>query len=604
MSMKQKQEQAQTIEQTVIECTALQQSCPHCSQDLRDDQPDDAFDAAPDPMERCPQCDGALILREKYVISELLGSGGQGRTFLGHDAHEEGKLLAVKELMLSRTRDWKSVELFKRSADVLKDLDHPGVPRLIEYFQTEYAGVTYYYLVQEFIDGENLDRAMSRGERFGENDVGQIALKILDILEYLHRQPNPVIHRDLKPSNIMRRPSGELVLIDFDIVRHLSGPAGSTIAIGTPGFAPLEQYVGRAVPATDLYALGATMVNLLSRKDPAAIMTPGSPLMQFEPHINVGPRMRAVLHKMLEPDVAERYTSCRDVQRELQRLEQNESAEVTTAATAKARDTVPKKSTDSGSPKKPSASNESVPSTLSWWQRHWSVATIGLPAIVGMFVLFFVTSKEFPDHEPGATPTLTETLSDERTYTEQDNRLHHLGAEEVGRELESFDPLREIWWAVEQAQRWSADATLIRIEVLGARSSTLNLVDDNLASVTYVFESPERVARYFRNVATDNEPVETSYKIKVSMGAAQHSVFVSWPDDDDLLGPLPDVDCGLGDILDEVRPPEIADSTRCGANLGRDHDGTQYLDTVVWSVRCDYDHRLHKIPTDVCVSTP
>jgi hypothetical protein len=242
-----------------------------------------------------------------------LGSGGQGRTFEAWD-HHAGQLVAAKEMSLASARDWKSVELFRRAAETLQRLHHPGIPRLVESFAEERGGVTFYYVVQERIDGETLAEALRRGERFDETAAREIAEQVLAVLSYLHAQSPPIIHRDLKPSNLMRREDGSLVLIDFDLVRSVSRPeGGSTMAAGTSGFAPLEQYFGMPVPASDLYALGATLVALLSRLEPADLMPPGEHRVDFEGQVAVSDGFAGVLAHLLEPEVSRRYQAAAEV---------------------------------------------------------------------------------------------------------------------------------------------------------------------------------------------------------------------------------------------------------------------------------------------------
>jgi hypothetical protein len=274
-------------------------------------------EAVAPPAERCPRCQADVRLHGRYVLDRLLGSGGQGRTFAARDL-EGGAPVAVKELSLARVRDWKSVELFRREATVLAGLDHPGVPRLVEYFEEERAGITFFYLVQELVPGESLAAALRRGARWNEAQARDLAARVLVILDYLHRQSPPVIHRDLKPSNILQRVDGGVTLVDFGLVRDVARPeGGSTVSAGTPGYAPLEQFAGRAVPATDLYALGATLVALLARREPAELLSPGTQRIEFREHVTIGDDLARVLERLLEPDPARRYESAAAVRHDL-----------------------------------------------------------------------------------------------------------------------------------------------------------------------------------------------------------------------------------------------------------------------------------------------
>lgn len=262
---------------------------------------------------QCPRCAATLLLHGRYHLRRLLGGGGQGHTFSAFDEQSGGEV-AIKELSLAYVRDWKSVDLFRRQAQVLGSLQHPSVPRLHEYFEEERNGVTFFYLVQELIDGQSFAQELAGGRRYDEVEVVAIARAVLEVLGYLHGLVPPIIHRDLKPSNLMRRRNGRLVLIDFGLVRdHARPEGGSTVAAGTPGYTPLEQYSGFATPATDLYALGATMVALLARAEPSSLMKPGQIRLDFSRHVQVSPALAEVMNKLLEPEPEARYQSAREV---------------------------------------------------------------------------------------------------------------------------------------------------------------------------------------------------------------------------------------------------------------------------------------------------
>jgi hypothetical protein len=277
-------------------------------------------EAVPAALERCPRCQAGVRLHGRYVLRSVLGRGGQGRTFAAHDV-ERDRPVAVKELSLAHVRDWKSVELFRREATVLAGLDHPGVPRLVESFEEERAGITFFYLVLELCPGESLAAARARGARWNEAQARVLAGQVLTILEYLHGQSPPVVHRDLKPSNILVRPDGGVTLIDFGLVRDVARPeGGSTMSAGTPGYAPLEQFAGRALPATDLYALGATLVALLARREPVDLLSPRTQRIEFREHVVVSAELARVLERLLAPDPQRRYQSAAEVRADLARV--------------------------------------------------------------------------------------------------------------------------------------------------------------------------------------------------------------------------------------------------------------------------------------------
>jgi len=223
-------------------------------------------------------------------------------------------VVAIKILSLARVRDWKNVELFRRSAQVLAGLSHPAIPKLLEYFEETRAGFALYALVHELIEGETLAEVQKKGERFDEAAIRALAKELLSALGYLHGLQPPVIHRDLKPSNLMRRRDGRLVVIDFDLVRDVLRPdGGSTMSAGTPGYTPIEQYAGDATPATDLYAMGVTLLVLLSRQSPLQLRRSGEQRLDVRGHSRVSDQLTHVLEKLVEPEPGDRYQSAAEV---------------------------------------------------------------------------------------------------------------------------------------------------------------------------------------------------------------------------------------------------------------------------------------------------
>lgn len=252
-------------------------------------------------------------LAGKYNLTRKLGEGGSGVTWLGRQTRDGSQEVVIKALKLSKIDDWKSLELFEREAQALKGLDLDGIPKLIEYIKSEDGPEgPRFYIVQSKIPGQTVAAMMAEGHRFNESEVINLGWQVAQLLIQLHTRKPPIIHRDLKPSNIMVRPDGSCALIDFGAVTDATGRAasveGGETVVGTFGYMPPEQLRGRASAASDIYALGATMVHMLSGKSPAS-MDAKVFRLDFRPHVQASEPMLTLLERLLEPDETQRLNS-------------------------------------------------------------------------------------------------------------------------------------------------------------------------------------------------------------------------------------------------------------------------------------------------------
>src|SRR5271169_6286277 len=208
------------------------------------------------------------IVGGRYRVMKPLGGGGMKLVYLAEDLRLAARPCALAEMVDSFTSpdtQKAAVAAFQREADMLAQLSNEHIPRVFDRFSDQ----NHHYLVMEFIDGITLEQKLKdAGGKLPEDAVIDVALQVLDTLEYLHNLEPPVIYRDLKPSNVMLTPSGQAKLIDFGIAR-LFQPMSNATMIGTQGYAPPEQYRGKVEFRSDLYALGATMHHALSGRDPA-----------------------------------------------------------------------------------------------------------------------------------------------------------------------------------------------------------------------------------------------------------------------------------------------------------------------------------------------
>lgn len=252
----------------------------------------------------------------RYQLQQTLAEHPESATYRVQNTSGQSQIL--KELRLAGLSDWKRLELFEREANTLRHLDHSGLPKLLDFFRD--ADNTRLCLVLEEMPGRSLLEWLAEGWRPTEDEVKDIAAQSLALLDYLHRRQPPIIHRDLKPSNILREAHGRVSLIDLGAAQHLLHPEGGRTVVGTFGYMPPEQFSGQAGPDSDLYALGASLVHLLSGRSPAELPLDGLRL-RFGPYVMISPEFERWLSVMLDPDPKQRYASAQDALAALQNPE-------------------------------------------------------------------------------------------------------------------------------------------------------------------------------------------------------------------------------------------------------------------------------------------
>jgi serine/threonine protein kinase/TPR repeat protein len=214
----------------------------------------------------CTFCNETPVLKAKYRLIRLLGEGGQGAVFFAQDT--SNKELAIKRFRLGVGMDSDEWERLEREIQFLRQLNHASIPNYVDHFRATSGPERYLYLVQEYVEGQNLSQLIEK-TRYNSKDVMKLVAQISEILLYLHKLTPPVIHRDVKPSNIMLRPDGRIYLIDFGCVRDSAmNTFGATLGVGTFLYMAPEQHHGEVSPAVDIYSLGVTAGHLLSRKPP------------------------------------------------------------------------------------------------------------------------------------------------------------------------------------------------------------------------------------------------------------------------------------------------------------------------------------------------
>lgn len=273
---------------------------------------------------------GDTLQSGRYLITRSLGRGGMGAVYLADETRLVRKCV-VKEMRpdYSSAEERNKAEIdFQREARTLALLNqpgHPNIPEIYDYFVEN----GRHYLVMKYIGGENLEQQLKRsGRPLSEGAVTEWAIQVCDALAYMHaRKPEPVIHRDIKPANLILDEDGRLWLVDFGLVRAMpsTGPqtngGGKTVAIGTPGYTPPEQWLQEPEPRSDIYALGASLHHLLTSHDPRdafaeeEVLTPAMVLgaAPFPPvrklNRKISTALERIVQTMMEPEVYRRPTA-------------------------------------------------------------------------------------------------------------------------------------------------------------------------------------------------------------------------------------------------------------------------------------------------------
>lgn len=267
----------------------------------------------------CSQCRTRLLIQDRYRALRIIGQGGFGKTFLAQDEGKPSKpKCVIKQFIYDDPATLREAQrLFEQEAVRLDDLGkHPQIPELLAHCEQE----GRQYLVQEFIDGENLLQELHRAGRFSEAKIKDLLLDLLPVLQFIHA--GQVIHRDIKPENVIRRRSdGRLVLVDFGAAKVATETALQRTAtmIGSPEYTAPEQARRKPVYASDIYSLGMTCLYLLTQIPPFDLFSDSENKWVWRQFLNgrtVNDKLGRVLDKMIEPLVS-RYQKIGDVLQDL-----------------------------------------------------------------------------------------------------------------------------------------------------------------------------------------------------------------------------------------------------------------------------------------------
>jgi serine/threonine protein kinase, bacterial len=267
------------------------------------------------------------ILGNRYEIVRELGRGGFGRSYLAIDRNKFGEKCVLKEFapqVRGQAELIKAKELFEREAAVLYQLQHSQIPAFRELLRVTAGDHESLLLVQEYIAGETylnrLNQRLKQHQVFSEGEVIQLFHDLLPVLDYIHQRG--VIHRDISPDNIIYRDRDKLpVLIDFGGVKQIATTVVSQYSsakietrIGKQGYAPDEQMIrGKVSPPSDLYAVGATALTLLTGKEASTIYNPAEAIWEWQKHINLSPEFGIIIDRLLQHNPQHRYQSVAEV---------------------------------------------------------------------------------------------------------------------------------------------------------------------------------------------------------------------------------------------------------------------------------------------------
>jgi len=271
----------------------------------------------------CSTCGQPLLLQERYRPIRSIGEGGFGRTFLAEDIGEAERSKCVIKQLFEQTSlavRARAQRMFQQEAQRLQQLtDHPRIPKLISHFEQG----SHQYLVQQYIDGWDLQSEVQTEGPFNEEKIWQVLIEISNILRFVHQ--NKVIHRDIKPRNIMRRRRGrQLVLIDFGVAKLLKPDVlkQSWTLVGSPEYMAPEQTQGKVVDSSDLYSLGTTCMYLLTGRSPLDLYSPANDCWYWREALPVGrqisSRLGSVLDCLLQTPIENRFPSAKALSFHLQ----------------------------------------------------------------------------------------------------------------------------------------------------------------------------------------------------------------------------------------------------------------------------------------------
>ena len=254
----------------------------------------------------------------KYKILNKVGQGGMSVVYLAMN-EKANKQWAVKEVRKDGVLDFEAVKQgLVAETDILKRLDHPYLPSIIDVIDTDES----FIIIMDYIQGNSLNKALDEFGAQPQDEVIKWAKQLCDVLGYLHTRTPPIIYRDMKPANVMLKPDGNISLIDFGTAREYKEKnLADTTCLGTVGYAAPEQFggMGQTDARTDIYCLGATLYHLVTGKNPCEPPYEIRPIREINPNLSSG--LERIILKCTQRDPNDRYQSAAELMYALEHSE-------------------------------------------------------------------------------------------------------------------------------------------------------------------------------------------------------------------------------------------------------------------------------------------
>jgi serine/threonine protein kinase len=259
---------------------------------------------------RCAACGAARRVHGARML-RVLSQKPHARTYL---ADGSAGCFVLKELAFALVPDATGLAAFEREAELLRQLEHPKIPRFLDSFREGEGAETRFYLAQEYVEGRSLEQEL-RSHRYSEDEIIDLLEQVLRVLSYLHGLSPLVLHRDLKPANLIRRSDGAVVLVDFGAAREGGSTLASATLVGTFGYMPPEQLAGQVDETSDLFALGMTALHLLTRRPPWELFADDPDV--FPKRLRASPPLRRFLELLAARKRTQRIPTARRALAEL-----------------------------------------------------------------------------------------------------------------------------------------------------------------------------------------------------------------------------------------------------------------------------------------------